>query len=74
MPFWSDPWRALTGRRAGDTSQERIAVLLMDMAVLAGALNKPLSTRLLLVPGAVAGDRTHFESPYLVNSIVMRLD
>lgn len=36
-------------------------------------LNKPLSCRLLPVPGARAGDATRFTSPYLVNCRVMEL-
>lgn len=58
---------------AGDTSPERIAALLLDVASLAFRLRKPLSARLFLVPGASAGDLTSFASPYLTNTRVLDL-
>ncbi|MFI6901820.1 DUF711 family protein [Nonomuraea sp. NPDC050394] len=51
----------------GDTPVEEVARLLMDVAALAVRLRKPLSARLFPVPGAGAGDRTDFGSPYLVD-------
>jgi uncharacterized protein len=58
---------------AGDVPVERVAALLMDVAGLAARLRKPLSARLFLVPGAQAGDMTHFDSPYLTNTRVLAL-
>jgi uncharacterized protein len=58
---------------AGDVSVERVAALLMDVAGLAARLRKPLSARLFLVPGAQAGEMTHFDSPYLTNTRVLPL-
>jgi uncharacterized protein (UPF0210 family) len=52
----------------GDVSADKLYALLLDVAALAVKLNKPLSARLLPVPGKKAGDRTDFHSPYLVDS------
>jgi len=54
----------------GDTDVAVIAHLLLDVATLALRLNKPLSARLLPVPGKKAGERTEFTSPYLTNTLV----
>lgn len=54
----------------GDTPEEEIARLLLDVAALAMRLNKPLSARLFPVPGKRPGERTAFTSPYLTNTIV----
>jgi uncharacterized protein (UPF0210 family) len=55
----------------GETPVERVGALLADVASLAVRLNKPLSARLFLVPGAAAGDFTNFASPYLTNTRVL---
>jgi uncharacterized protein (UPF0210 family) len=55
---------------AGDTSEEEIARLLLDVATLATRLQKPLSARLFPVPGKQAGQLTTFTSPYLTNTVV----
>jgi uncharacterized protein (UPF0210 family) len=54
----------------GNTDLEVIARLLLDVAILALRLNKPLSARLFPVPGKYAGERTEFTSPYLTNTLV----
>lgn len=54
----------------GDSSEDDLAGLLLDVAALADRLRKPLSARLFPVPGTRAGDRTSFTSPYLTNTIV----
>ena len=52
----------------------RVAAVLLDVAALSDRLNKkPLTARLLPVLGAVAGDRTCFNNPYLIESTVMDL-
>ena len=53
--------------------ESAIAALLLDVAALAFRLNKPLSCRLLPVPGARVGDQTAFASPFLLNCRVMEL-
>ncbi len=54
----------------GNTADEAIAHLLLDVATLALRLAKPLSARLFPVPGKRDGERTQFVSPYLTNTIV----
>lgn len=58
----------------GDTSAEQIAALLLDLSVLALRLDKPLTARLMPVPGKKAGDATQFDFGFFVNSKVMALD
>jgi uncharacterized protein (UPF0210 family) len=58
----------------GNTSSDRIARLLRDVAALSAKLRKPLSARLFLVPGKKAGDIAKFNDPLLTDSMVMKLD
>lgn len=57
----------------GDTSAEQLYPLLLDLAALALRLNKPLTARLMPIPGKKAGDPTEFDFPYFANSRVMPL-
>jgi len=57
----------------GDVSEDKLYAILCDMATLALALDKPLSARLFPVPGKRTGERTDFESPYLVDCDIMKL-
>lgn len=57
----------------GDASIHQLEALMLDVGVMAIKLKKPLSVRLLAVPGKAAGERTQFESPYICNSKVMAL-
>ncbi len=54
----------------GSISAEEIASLLLDVAMLAHRLQKPLSARLFPVVGREAGERTTFTSPYLTNTCI----
>ncbi|MGB8657671.1 MAG: DUF711 family protein [Candidatus Zixiibacteriota bacterium] len=58
----------------GDITVEKIEAILLDMASLAIKLNKPLSARLLPVPGKKAGEMTSFNSPYLVNCRILEVE
>lgn len=58
---------------AGDVPAERIAGLLADVAALAAAKDKPLTARLMPIPGLKPGDMTQFDFPYLVNGKVFEL-
>ena len=49
------------------------AATVLDTAALAYRLDKPLSVRLLPVPGVAAGQPTAFDSPYLLNCRTMAL-
>jgi len=55
----------------GDVHEKKLYLLLLDIASLAIKLNKPLSARLMPVPGKKAGDDTQFHFEYFVNSKVM---
>jgi uncharacterized protein (UPF0210 family) len=58
----------------GDTSAGQIAAVLLDLATLAVRLDKPLTARLMPIPGKKAGDPTNFNFDYFANSRVMRLE
>ena len=55
----------------GDTFTEQIEGMLAEVAALAGALRKPLTARLMPIPGLRAGDMTAFDFPYFVNTRIM---
>jgi hypothetical protein len=57
----------------GDATPEQLAAIVLDVSALALALQKPLSCRLFPVPGKAAGERTEYDSPYLVNAAVLPL-
>lgn len=59
---------------AGDTTAEQITPLLLDLCALALRLDKPLTARLMPVPGKQAGDATEFDFAFFANSKVMALD
>ncbi len=58
----------------GDTSIEALSAVLLDVAALACRLDKPLTARLMPIPGKQAGDPTSFDFAYFANSRVMALD
>jgi len=58
----------------GDTTADEIAPLLLDLSALALRLDKPLTARLMPVPGKKAGDPTNFDFAFFANSRVMHLD
>ena len=58
----------------GDATPEQLAAIILDVAAMAVALRKPLSCRLFPVPGKAAGERTEYDSPYLVNGSVLALE
>ena len=45
----------------GDTSAETLAAILVDVGALALRLNKPLTARLMPIPGKQAGDEVRFD-------------
>lgn len=59
---------------AGNTTVDALTRLLTDVAALATRLSKPLSARLLPVPGTKAGDRSRFENEWLVNARVLAVE
>jgi uncharacterized protein (UPF0210 family) len=58
----------------GDTTTDQISALLLDISALALRLHKPLTARLMPVPGKKAGDETSFNFDYFSNSQVMALE
>jgi hypothetical protein len=58
----------------GDTSQGHLTALLIDLSALALRLDKPLTARLMPIPGKKAGDPTAFDFDFFANSRVMSLD
>lgn len=58
----------------GDASVDQIAALLLDLSALALRLDKPLTARLMPIPGKQAGDPTGFDFAFFANSKVMALE
>ena len=58
----------------GDTSVDDLTSVLLDLGALATRLGKPLTGRLMPIPGKQVGDRTEYDFGYFANSRVMKLD
>jgi uncharacterized protein (UPF0210 family) len=58
----------------GDISKEQISAILMDLAALSLRLDKPLTARLMPIPGKKAGEPTNFDFPFFANSKIMGVD
>lgn len=58
----------------GDTTAEQITPLLLDLCALALRLDKPLTARLMPIPGKKAGDETDFDFEFFAPSRVMKLE
>jgi uncharacterized protein (UPF0210 family) len=58
----------------GDTTAEQLIPLLLDLCALALRLDKPLTARLMPVPGKTAGDETNFDFDFFAPSRVMALE
>ncbi len=57
----------------GDISESELTGVYLDVAAMSVALdNKPLTVRVMPVPGAATGDETHFTFDYFANSHVLR--
>jgi uncharacterized protein (UPF0210 family) len=57
----------------GDTTPDQLAAILLDVAALSLRLDKPLTARLVPIPGKKAGDLIEFDFPYFANSRVMQI-
>ncbi len=57
----------------GDSTPEQLSAILLDVAALSMRLNKPLTARLMPVPGKKAGDLTGFDFAFFMNGRVMEL-
>lgn len=58
----------------GDVSAGQIAALLLDLAALALRLDKPLTARLMPIPGKGPGEPTAFDFGFFANSRVLALE
>ena len=58
----------------GDTTSEQLIPLLLDLCALALRLDKPLTARLMPVPGKEAGDDTNFNFAFFAPSKVMAIE
>lgn len=56
-----------------DCTKEELSSLILDVAGIAGRWNKSLSCRVFPVPGKKSGEKTTFESPFMVNSTIFSL-
>ena len=57
----------------GATTPKQIEAVLLDLSVLALRLDKPLTARLMPIPGKMAGDTTDFNFSYFANTRVLGL-
>lgn len=57
----------------GDVSEGQVAAILLDLCSLSVALAKPLTARLMPVPGKAAGELTEYQSPFFTNTRVLSL-
>lgn len=55
----------------GDVSVSELAAILLDVSALALTLDKPLTARLMPIPGRKAGEMTDFHFPYVANARVL---
>lgn len=55
----------------GSITPMQIASILLDIASLSNRLSKPLTARLMPVPGKITGDMTEFDFGYFANSRIM---
>ncbi len=58
----------------GDAAVEQLSAILLDLAALSLRLDKPLTARLMPIPGKAAGDPTGFDFAFFANSRVLKLD
>jgi len=58
----------------GDTTAEQLVPLLLDLSAMALRLDKPLTARLMPVPGKKAGEETNFDFAFFAQSRIMSLD
>ncbi len=63
--------RAEEGEEHVSPAVREYAAVLLDLATLAVKLDKPLTARLLPIPGLAAGDMTRFNFEYFANAQVM---
>lgn len=55
----------------GDVTVDELAAILLDMAALAVVTDKPLTARLMPVPGKAAGEMTDYDFAYFANGRIL---
>ncbi len=55
----------------GDIAPEALAAILVDVGALALRLNKPLTARLMPIPGKKAGDEVQFDFPFFAPTRIL---
>jgi hypothetical protein len=55
----------------GATSPEEIAAIFLDMAAMSVSLHKPLTARLMPIPGLAVGQKVNFDFEYFASSRVL---
>ena len=58
----------------GDITVDQLVPLLLDLSALALRLDKPLTARLMPIPGKSAGEETNFDFAFFSQSKIMSLD
>jgi uncharacterized protein (UPF0210 family) len=58
----------------GDTPVDTLTAVVTDVAAMSAKLRKPLSARLLPVPGKHAGQVAHFDDPLLTDCVVFKVE
>ena len=58
----------------GNTTVEQLVPLLLDLSALALRLDKPLTARLMPIPGKKAGEETNFDFAFFAQSKILGLD
>ncbi len=57
----------------GDATVEELSAILLDVATLSLVVDKPLTARLMPIPGGQAGEATGFDFPYFANARILGL-
>ena len=58
----------------GDSSTKSLELVIGDVAALSAKYQKPLSARLIPIPGKKAADSVTFDNPFLTDSVVMKIN
>jgi uncharacterized protein (UPF0210 family) len=58
----------------GDISADAMAAILLDLGALALRHNKPLTARLMPIPGKKAGEPVHYDFPYFADGKVLAVN
>lgn len=55
----------------GDVSEKELFYILLDLCTISLKLNKPLTARLMPIPGRSAGDKVEFDFEYFAPSRII---